>query len=165
MGWISHNELEKSTNTSGMEDFDSVGGHLITNEVEGEVNVLEEEGNREESVEELAWGLVLQDLHPHLHLLTVGTLHEVVRVAEVHVIWPHTSKLVRGAAGFIDGIGRGLGISNSETHGDSGSACKSKCFHSVKGVFRKFLLTIIFLGALLVSLIANNWSNLKTPLN
>ena len=59
MGWISHNELEESTNTSGMEDFDSVGGHLITNEVEGEVNVLEEEGNREESVEELAWGLVL----------------------------------------------------------------------------------------------------------
>ena len=101
MGWISHNELEESTNTSGMEDFDSVGGHLITNEVEGEVNVLEEEGNREESVEELAWGLVLQDLHPHLHLLTVGTLHEVVRVAEVHVVWPHAAELVGSAARFL----------------------------------------------------------------
>ena len=153
MVWISHNELEESTNTSGMEDFDSVGGQLITNEVEGEVNVLEEEGNREESVEELAWGLVLQDLHPHLHLLAVGTLHEVVRVAEVHVIWPHATKFVWSAAGFIDGIGWGLGVSDSEAHGDGGSAGKSKGFHSVKGVSRKFLLTIIFLGAFTLSLL------------
>ena len=37
--------LEESANTGGMEGLDSVGWHLVSDEVEGEVDVLEEEGH------------------------------------------------------------------------------------------------------------------------
>ena len=49
----------------------------------------------------MTWGLILDDFHPGLHLLAVSTLHKVVRVAEVHVVWPHAAELVGGAARFL----------------------------------------------------------------
>lgn len=85
-----------------MEDFDSVRWHLVTNEVKGKVDVLKEQGNGEESIEELAWGSVFEYFHPNLHLLAVGTLNEIVRVAVVHVIWPHAAKFIWGAARFLN---------------------------------------------------------------
>ena len=90
--------LEESANTGWVEDLDSVGWHLVSDEVEGEVDVLKEEGYREETIEELARGFIFSDLHPDLHLLTVCTLDEVVRVSEVHVLRPHAPKLVWGSA-------------------------------------------------------------------
>lgn len=90
--------LEESTNTGWVEDLDSVGWHLVSDEVEGEVDVLKEEGHREETIEELARGFIFSDLHPDLHLLTVCTLDKVVRVSEVHVLRPHAPKLVWGSA-------------------------------------------------------------------
>ena len=49
----------------------------------------------------MTWGLILDDFHPGLHLLAVSTLHKVVRVAEVHVVWPHAAELVGSAARFL----------------------------------------------------------------
>ena len=89
---------EKSDYTSWMDDLNSVWRHFVTNEVEGQVDVLEEERDGEKTVEELAWGVVFQDLHPELLLFTVGALDEVVGVAEVHVIWPHAAELVGSSA-------------------------------------------------------------------
>ena len=66
--------------------------------IEGEVDVLEEERDGEETVKELAWGVILKHLHPNLLLLAVSTLNEVVRVAEVHVIRPHAAKFISSLA-------------------------------------------------------------------
>ena len=49
----------------------------------------------------MTWGLILDDFHPGLHLLAIGTLHKVVRVTEVHVVWPHAAELVGSAARFL----------------------------------------------------------------
>ena len=84
-----------------MEDFDSVRWHLVTDEVKGEVNVLKEEWDSEESIKELAWCSIFDYFHPSLHLLAVGTLNEIVRVAVVHVIWPHATKFVWSTARFL----------------------------------------------------------------
>ena len=54
-----------------MEHLYSVRGELVTDEVKREVDVLKEERDGEETVEELTWGLVLDDLHPNLLLLAV----------------------------------------------------------------------------------------------
>ena len=94
-------ELEKSNDTSRVDDLDSIWWHLITNVVECKVDILEEELDGEETVKELSWGVVFEDLHPDLLLLAVGTLHEVVGVAEVHVIRPHAPEFVTGLAGVI----------------------------------------------------------------
>ena len=100
---VSHaNEFEQTNDTSWMENFDSVRWHLVTNEVKGKVDVLKEQGDGEESIKELAWGSVFEYFHPNLHLLAVGTLHKIVRVAVVHVIWPHAAKFVWGAARFLN---------------------------------------------------------------
>ena len=85
-----------------MEDFDSVRWHLVTDEVKGEVDVLKEEWDSEESIKELAWCSIFEYFHPSLHLLAVGTLNEIVRVAIVHVIWPHATKFVWSTARFLD---------------------------------------------------------------
>ena len=90
--------LEKSTHTSWVENFNSVGRHLISNKIESEVDVLEEQRDGKETIEELSWGLIFSDLHPNLHLLTVCTLDKVVRVSEVHVLRPHAAKLIWGPA-------------------------------------------------------------------
>ena len=90
--------LEKSTHTSWVENFNSVRRHLISDEIKGEVDVLEEQRDGKETIEELSWGLIFSDLHPNLHLLTVCTLDKVVRVSEVHVLRPHAPKLVWGSA-------------------------------------------------------------------
>ena len=37
-------------------------------------------------------------------MLAVSTLHKVVRVAEVHIVWPHASEFVGGAARFLQKI-------------------------------------------------------------
>ena len=93
--------LEQSTDSGRMEDFHSVWWHLISDEVEGKIDVLEEQRYGEKSIEELTWGLILDDFHPGLHLLAIGTLHKVVRVTEVHVVWPHAAELVGSAARFL----------------------------------------------------------------
>ena len=95
-------EFEKTNNTCWVKNFDSVRWHLVTNEVKGEVDVLKEEWNSEESIEELAWCSVFDDFHPNLHLLAVSALNEIVRVAVVHVIWPHAAKFVWSTARFLD---------------------------------------------------------------
>ena len=64
MCWVGDIEFEKTDNTCWMNDFNSVRRHLITDEIEGEVDVLEEERQGEETVEELAWGIVFNNLHP-----------------------------------------------------------------------------------------------------
>ena len=61
-----------------MENFDSVWRHFISNEIERQVDVREEELHGEESIEELAWCVVFNDLHPNLLLLAVGALYEVI---------------------------------------------------------------------------------------
>ena len=101
MVWVSDFELEESGDSSWVENFDPVGWHLVSDEVEGEVDVLKEEGNREETIEELAGGFIFSDLHPDLHLLTVCTLDKVVRVAEIHILRPHAAKFVWRSAGTL----------------------------------------------------------------
>jgi hypothetical protein len=89
---------EQPCDTSWMENFDSVGWHLVSNEIEREVDIREEELHREESIEELAWCVVFNDFHPNLLLFTVGALDEVIRMAKVHVIRPHAAELVASLA-------------------------------------------------------------------
>ena len=45
---------EQPCDTSWMENFDSVGWHLVSDEIKGKVDVLEEEADGEESIEELS---------------------------------------------------------------------------------------------------------------
>ena len=87
-------ESEKRHSSSRVDNFDSVWRELVTDEVESQVNILKEEWDWEETIEELSWGAILNDFHPNLLLLAVGALNKVIRVTEVHVIWPHASKLV-----------------------------------------------------------------------
>ena len=94
--------LEQSTDSSWMKDLHSVGWHLISDEVEGKIDVLEEQRDGEKSIEELTWGLIFPNLHPVLHLLTVCTLDKVVRVSEVHILWPHAAKFVWRSAGTLN---------------------------------------------------------------
>ena len=61
-----------------MENFDSIRRNFIADKVEAEIDVLQEERYREETVEELSWRVVFDDLHPDLLLLTVGALNKVV---------------------------------------------------------------------------------------
>ena len=95
------NVLEKSAYSSWVENFNSVGRHFISDKIEGEVDVLEEQRDGEKTIEELAWGLIFSDLHPNLHLLTVCTLDKVVRVSEVHVLRPHAAKFIWCSAGAL----------------------------------------------------------------
>ena len=98
MAGVGNVKSEQADNTGRVNNFDSVGWHLVTNEIEGEVDILEEEGDGEQTVEELAWGIILEDLHPHLLLFAVSTLHKVVGVTEVHVVWPHAAEFVTSMA-------------------------------------------------------------------
>ena len=87
-------EFEESHDTSWMEDLNSVRWHFVAYEIEAEVDVLEEERDGEETIKELSWGIIFDHLHPDLLLFAVSTLNEIVRVAEVHVVWPHATELV-----------------------------------------------------------------------
>ena len=93
--------FEKSTHTSWVKNFNSVGRHLISDKIEGEIDVLKEQRDGKETIKELSWGLILSDLHSNLHLLTVCTLDKVVRVSEVHVLRPHAAKFIWCSAGAL----------------------------------------------------------------
>ena len=101
---------EEGTSSSWVKDFNSVRWELVANEIERQVDVLEEQCHREETFEELSWRVIFDDLHPDLLLLAPGRLLEVVRVTEVHVIWPYAAKLV-GSPAVIIGLDNGIIIS------------------------------------------------------
>ena len=84
-----------------MKYFHSVGWHLISDEVKREINVLEEKSKREETLEELTWGVILNNLHPDLHLFAISTLDKVARVSEIHVLRPHAAKFIWDPAGAL----------------------------------------------------------------
>ena len=68
--------------------------------VEGHVDVLEEEWNGGYTFEELSWSVILNDLDPVLHLLTVGSLIFVGGTSEREVDWPCAAKLIWILAGL-----------------------------------------------------------------
>ena len=69
---------EQPRDTSWMENFDSVWWHLVSDEIERQVDIRKEELHREESIEELAWCVVFNHFHPNLLLLAVSALNKVI---------------------------------------------------------------------------------------
>ena len=120
-------KTEQPRHASWMQNLDSVWRHLVADEIERQVDVRKEELHRKEPIEELAWRVVFNDLHPNLLLFAVSALDEVIRMTEVHVIGPHAAELVAGLTSIVlrESIRKGrrtyiidfrsfLGILNSE---------------------------------------------------
>ena len=87
-------EFEETMYSSRMQDLHSVMWEFVTDEVKREVNILKEEWKGCKSFEELANLLLLVHLLPHLLLLAVGTLLEVVSLIEIVVNGPDAAMVV-----------------------------------------------------------------------